>query len=74
LEGELEEFAALVFTMQLEFGKPDIQILSIPSGIGIISTIDARFDTNNGGATVQLQSIGGERTFSESHWINTECN
>lgn len=74
LEGDLEEFAALILTMQLEFGKPDIQILSIPSGIGIISTIDARFDTNNGGATVQLQSIGGKRTFSESHWINTECN
>lgn len=72
LEGDLEEFAALVFKMQLELGKPDIQILSIPSGLGSISTIDARFDTENGGATVQLQSIGGKRTFSISHRI--ECN
>ncbi len=74
LEGDLEEFATLVFTMQLEFGKPDIQILSFPSGGVIISTIDARFDTNNGGATVQLQSIGGKRSFSENHWTENECN
>ncbi|QAX31039.1 hypothetical protein [Leisingera sp. NJS204] len=74
LEGYLEEFAALVFSMQLEFGKPDIQILSLPSGIGTVSTIDARFDTDNGGATVQLQSIGEKRTFSISHRIEIECN
>lgn len=74
LEGDLEEFAALVFSMQAEFGKPDVQILSFRSGIGKISTIDARFDTDHGEANVQLQSIGGERTFSVNHRIDTECH
>lgn len=73
LEGDLEEFAALVFSMQIEFGKPDIQVLSLPSGIGVISTIDARFDTENGGAMVQLQSIDGHRTFSVFHRLETGC-
>ncbi|MGR3823811.1 MAG: hypothetical protein ACU0A5_14680 [Salipiger marinus] len=73
LDGDLEEFAALVFTMTREFGEPDIQILSFESGIGTISTIDARFDKNSGGAEAQLQSIGGERTFTVNHWMETEC-
>lgn len=73
LEGDLEEFTALVWSMQLESGKPDVQILNLRSGIGDISTIDARFDTDNGGATVQLQSVGGERTFSVRHWIKSDC-
>lgn len=74
LEGDLEDFAALVSTMQREFGNPDIQVLSLPSSIGTISTIDARFDTNYGGVTVQIESIDGKRTFSETHWIEIECN
>ena len=74
LEGDLEEFAALVFSMQIEIGKPDIQILSYSSGIGDTSTIDARFDTDSGGVTVQLQSIGGGRVFSTNHWIEIECH
>lgn len=74
LEGDLEEFAALVFSMQAEFGKPDIQILSLNSGIGDISTIDAHFDAVDDGATVQLQSVGGKRTFSVNHWIEFECH
>ena len=73
MEGDLEEFTALVFSMQLKFGKPDIQILSLPSGIGDISTIDARFDTDTGGVTVQLQSIGGVRTFTVNRWIEFQC-
>ncbi|MBD3803686.1 MAG: hypothetical protein IE919_10670 [Thioclava sp.] len=73
LEGDLEEFAALVFSMKLEFGEPDIQILSFSSGLENISTIDARFDKVDGGATVQLQSIGGERIFTINQWIETEC-
>lgn len=74
LDGDLEEFAALVFKMQLESGKPDVQIQSLPSGIGVISTIDARFDTDYGGAIAQLQSIGGGRTLSVSRWIEAECD
>lgn len=74
LEGDLEEFAALVFSMQLKLGKPDIQILSLSSGMGVISSIDARFDKGEGGATVQLQSLGGERTVSVNHWRGTECH
>ncbi|WP_297339404.1 hypothetical protein [Pseudophaeobacter sp.] len=74
LEGDLEEFAALVFSTQLEFGKPDIQILNLHSSTGDISTIDARFDTDSGGVTVQLQSIGGGRVFSTNHWIEIECH
>ncbi|MDE4060893.1 hypothetical protein [Phaeobacter gallaeciensis] len=73
LEGDFEQFAALVFSMQLEFGQPDVQILSYRSSIGVISTIDARFDIAGGGASVQLQSLGGDRTFSANHWIETEC-
>lgn len=73
-EGDLEEFAALVFSTQLKFGKPDIQILHLHSGIGDISTIDVRFDTDSGGVTVQLQSIGGGRILSVNHWIETECH
>lgn len=63
MEGDLEEFAALVFSMELELGKPDTQILSLNSGAGVLSTIDARFVTEDGGAVVQLQSIGGKRPF-----------
>ncbi|WP_083098481.1 hypothetical protein [Pseudophaeobacter leonis] len=74
LQGELEEFTALVFSMQLEVGKPDIQITNLHSGIGTISTIDARFETDNGGATVQLQSIDGKRGFSVNYWIEGECH
>lgn len=74
LEGDLEEFTARVFSMQLEYGKPDTQILSLNSGVGVTSTIDARFSTENGGATVQLQSISGKRTFWVSHWIEIDCN
>ena len=73
LEGDFEEFVALVFSMQLKFGKPDIQILSLSSGIGDISTIDARFDKGDVGATVQLQSLGGGRAFSVNHWMEIEC-
>lgn len=73
LEGDLEKFAALVFSMQLNFGEPDVQILSLDSVYGVISTINARFDKVDGGATVQLQSIGGERTFSVNHWMEIEC-
>jgi len=72
-EGDLEEFAALVFSMQFEFGEPDIQILSFSSGAGDISTVDARFEKGDGGVTVQLQSLGGERTFSVNHWMGIEC-
>ncbi|WP_144389831.1 hypothetical protein [Phaeobacter sp. 22II1-1F12B] len=74
LEGDLEEFAALVFKMRLELDEPDIQILSIPSGIGTISTIDVRFDTDDGQALVQLQSIRGNRYFNVHHSIDGECN
>ena len=73
LEGDLEEFAALVFKMRLELDEPDIQILSIPSGLGTISTIDARFDTDDGRVLVQLQSIRGERYFNVHHSIDGEC-
>ncbi len=73
LTGDFEQFTALVVSMQLEFGRPEIQILSFPSGVGVISTIDARFDMAGGGASVQLQSIGGNRTFSTNRWIESEC-
>ncbi|MFG6517528.1 hypothetical protein ACGYLX_08715 [Sulfitobacter sp. 1A13496] len=72
-EGDLEEFAALVFSMQFEFGEPDIQILSYSNGAGDISSIDVRFEKGDRGATVQLQSIGGGRTFSVNHWMEIEC-
>ena len=74
LEGDLEEFAALVFKMRLELGEPDIQILSTPLGPGAISTIDARFDTDDGRALVVLQSIGRNRYFGVRHWIDGDCN
>lgn len=74
LEGDLEAFTALVFSLQLEFGKPDVQIVSIPSSVGHISTIDARFVSDAGGATVQLQSINGKRSFSVNHWIKGKCS
>ena len=74
LEGELEEYTALVFSMQLEVGKPDIQISNLHSGIGTISTIDARFEIENGGANVQLQSVDGKRALSINHWIEGECH
>lgn len=74
LEGDLEEFAALVFSMQLELGEPDIQITSVPSGVGSIATIDARFETDDGAASVVLQSLGGERTFAVNHWIASACH
>ncbi|TKW65418.1 MAG: hypothetical protein DI616_14690 [Paracoccus denitrificans] len=73
LFGDLEEYSARVFSMQRELGEPDIQILSLHSGVGVISTIDARFVTNDGGATVHLQSISGKRTFTVNHWIESEC-
>ncbi|SFJ04734.1 hypothetical protein [Celeribacter neptunius] len=73
LEGDFEEFTALVFSMQLELGQPEIKILSLPSGVGVISTIDVRFEMAGGGASVQLQSIGGNRTFSTNRWIESEC-
>lgn len=73
LEGDLEEFAARVFSMELELGKPDTQILSLNSGVGVMSTIDARFVTEEGGAVVQLQSIGGKRTLSVNYWIKFDC-
>ncbi|MFC5738419.1 hypothetical protein [Sinirhodobacter huangdaonensis] len=73
LDGDLEEFSALVFSMTLELGKPETQILSVKSGGSVISSIDARFVTDDGGVAVQLQSIGGKRTFSTNHWIKSEC-
>lgn len=73
LEGDLEEFAARVFSMELQLGKPDIQILSLPSGAGDISTVDASFVTDDGGAKVQLQSIDGKQTLSVNHWIDLNC-
>lgn len=73
LEGDLEAFAARVFAMQLALGEPEIKILHLGSGVGDVSTIDARFETIDGGAAVQLQSIGGKRTFVVNHWLNSEC-
>lgn len=73
LDGDLEEFSALVFSMEGQLGKPDTQILSFTSAAGIISTIDARFVTEDGGATVQLQSVDGKRTFSVNRWIESGC-
>ncbi|MDZ4088370.1 MAG: hypothetical protein U1E69_16400 [Tabrizicola sp.] len=73
LNGDLEEFTALVFSLTVKFGEPETQILSVPSGTGIISTIDARFITGDGGALVQLQSIDGKRSFSASFWNESDC-
>lgn len=72
-EGDLEEFAARVFSMERQLGKPDIKILSFSSGVEDISTIDASFVMDNGGANVQLQSIDGKRTLSVNHWIDRDC-
>lgn len=73
LDGDFEEFTALVASMTTEHGEPDTQILSIPSAVGVIATIDARFVTDDGGALVQLQSIGEKRTLSVNHWIDSDC-
>jgi hypothetical protein len=73
LDGDFEEFTALVDSMMFELGEPDIQILSIPSRLGVISTIDARFVTEVDGLVVQLQSIGKKRTFSINHWLISGC-
>jgi len=73
LDGDFEEFTALVDSMMFELGEPDIQILSIPSRLGVISTIDARFVTEFDGVVVQLQSIGKKRSFSINHWLISGC-
>lgn len=74
LNGGLEEFVARVSSMELQLGEPDIQIFSLPSGAGDISTIDARFGTDDSGATVQLQSIGGKKTLLINHWVQSDCD
>jgi hypothetical protein len=74
LEGDFEAFTALVVSMTTQLGEPQTQILNIPSGIGVISTIDARFATGEGGTVVQLQSIGEKRTLSINSWIDSACN
>ena len=74
LEGDLEEFTALVFALHMKFGEPDIQVSHLPSGGSFMSTIDARFDKDIGGTSVQLQSFGGDRNFSRIHWGDVECN
>ncbi|MEP1586324.1 MULTISPECIES: hypothetical protein [Rhodobacterales] len=73
LAGDFEQFTALVFSMRLELGQPHISITNLPSGVGVISTIDVRFDMAGGGAAVQLQSIGGNRTLSTNRWIDSAC-
>lgn len=73
LAGDFEQFTELVFSMQIKFGEPNIQILSLPSVFGDISTIDVEFDMEGELAFVQLQSIEGKRTFSTSRSIETDC-
>lgn len=73
LAGDFEAFTALVFSTMTQLGEPQTQILSIPSGIGVISSIDARFATGDGGTVVQLQSIAEKRTLSVNSWIDSAC-
>lgn len=73
LDGDFEAFTALVFSMMARLGEPQTQILSLPSGIGVISSIDARFVSDEGGTVVQLQSIGEKRTLSVNSWMDSDC-
>ena len=73
LDGDFEAFTALVFSMVARLGEPQTQILSLPSGIGVISSIDARFVSDEGGTVVQLQSIGEKRTLSVNSWMTSDC-
>lgn len=73
LVGDFEQFTKLVFSMILKFGQPNIQIVNFPSAFGYISTIDVNFENVGERVFVQLQSIGGKRTFSTSRWIESEC-
>lgn len=71
INGDFEEFALFVMDMQSQWGEPVTQIIS--SGVGVFSTIDASFSTDDGTTLVQLQSVNGRRSLTAQHSSNVEC-
>lgn len=63
--GSLDDFAQIVFDLQMERGKPKLQVMSFMAGSTRISNIDARFAEVEGlSIAVQFSSTGGRLAIS----------
>ena len=72
--GDLDEFARIVFDLQIKRGKPDLQIVNFMSGTTEFSNVDARFDEVEGvGIRVQLSSVAGELAISRNYSLGNSC-
>lgn len=75
LGGGLDEFAALVFSLQLSLGEPTTQVASLMAGATRISIVSAKFEEENGkGAWIQLGSYDGEIRINTNVWSTIECS
>ena len=71
-EGDLDDFAQLVFDLQMMRGEPKMQTASFMAGATRISNIDARFAEVDGvGVAVQLNSTAGRLTISTNYFSDT---
>ncbi len=72
--GGVDEFASIVWDLQLTRGEPTTQIVTFMSGSTRISNIDTQFfDTDGTEIKIQLQSIAGRVGVSTNHVGNLEC-
>jgi hypothetical protein len=70
--GNLDDFARLVSDLQMERGKPQLQIGTFMAGSTRISTVDARFAESGGlNITVQFGSYAGVLTISTNYFSDT---
>jgi hypothetical protein len=67
--GSLDDFAQIVFDLQMERGEPKLQVVSLMAGSTRISSLDARFGEVEGvGVAVQFSSTGGRLAISTNYF------
>ena len=70
---DLDAFTKTVFETSQKLGEPDVKIVSFMSGVGRISTVDARFRTSEGGVRISLSSTVGEMGMTINRWTDSSC-